>query len=80
MFTGLQPLITRLPTPNPYVNDRTFTLAKFQTFERHLQETEPGLLYRDLLPKAYIEFAAFLGLPEPPEGEVRNRCQLLGFT
>ncbi|KAG0649761.1 hypothetical protein D0Z07_3884 [Hyphodiscus hymeniophilus] len=65
MFAGLQPLLTQLSTPNPYINDRDYTLSKFGTFERHLQETQPTLLYRELLPQAYIQFASFLQLPEP---------------
>jgi 2-haloalkanoic acid dehalogenase type II len=69
MFTGLQPLLKQLPTPNPYINDRTYTLSQFTKFERHLQETQPTLLYRELLPKAYIDFAAHLNLPAPPQAD-----------
>jgi 2-haloalkanoic acid dehalogenase type II len=69
MFTGLQPLLKQLPTPNPYVNDRTYTLSHFTKFERHLQETQPKLLYRQLLAEAYIDFASFLELPVPAHSE-----------
>ena len=78
MFTGLTPLLRQLPTPNPYINDRTHTLTQFHNFERHLQETQPTLLYRELLPKAYIEFAAFLKLPEPPKEEADAFGQSIG--
>ena len=65
MFTGLKPLLVQLPTPNPYIHNRAYTVSKFQTFERHLQETQPTLLYRELLAQAYIQFASFLDLPSP---------------
>jgi 2-haloalkanoic acid dehalogenase type II len=78
MFTGLQPLLKRLPTPNPYINDRTYTLLHFQKFERHLQQTQPTLLYRELLPKAYILFAEYLKLPEPPRAEANAFGESIG--
>ena len=69
MFTGLLPLLKQLPTPNPYINDRTYALSQFAKFEQHLQETQPTLLYRELLPKAYIEFASFLEVPAPQQAD-----------
>jgi len=69
MFTGLLPLLRQLPTPNPYINDRTYTLTHFHNFERHLQETQPTLLYRQLLAQAYIDFASFLELSVPPQSD-----------
>lgn len=69
MFTGLQPLLKQLPTPNPYINDRTYTLLHFQRIERSLQETQPKLLYRELLAQAYLDFASFLALVLPPRSD-----------
>jgi FMN phosphatase YigB (HAD superfamily) len=69
MFNGLQPLLKQLPTPNPYIDHRTYTLTHFHNFERYLQETQPKLLYRELLAKAYIDFAAHLNLPPPPQSD-----------
>jgi len=69
MFTGLQPLLSQLPVPNPYINDRFYTLSQFQKHEQNYQETHPTLLYRKILPLAYTAFAASLNLPEPPQSE-----------
>ena len=69
MFTGLQPLLSRLPLPNPYIGDRSFTLAAFQTFEMSLQTSQPSLRYNKVLQLAYIAFAQSLNLPIPPTEE-----------
>lgn len=69
MFTGLLPLLERLPLPNPYINDRSYTLTAFRKHERHLQETQTSLRYNELLPKAYTAFALSLNLPAPPADE-----------
>ena len=71
MFTGLQPLLSRLPVPNPYINNKIHTLDAFQTFERHLQTTQPSLRYNELLPLAYTAFATSLNLPAPSKEEAQ---------
>jgi len=78
MFAGLQPLVSRLPTPNPYINDKFYTLSKFQTFEWEIQRTQPTLRYNELLPLAYKAFAASLSLPEPSEQEAHNFGSQIG--
>ncbi|RDW75033.1 haloacid dehalogenase-like hydrolase family protein [Coleophoma cylindrospora] len=65
MFTGLQPLLCQLPNPNPYINDRAYTLAAFQMYESYYETTQPNLLYRKILPLAYAAFAESLALPTP---------------
>ena len=72
MFTGLQPLLNRLPVPNPYVNDRKYTLEAFQTFERSLQKSNPTLRYDELLPQAYTSFATAINLPTPSQEEAHR--------
>lgn len=69
MFNGLQPLLRQLETPNPYISDRVYTLAAFQKYESHFETTRPDLLYRKLLPLAYVAFAEFLSLPTPSPEE-----------
>ncbi|RDW85800.1 haloacid dehalogenase-like hydrolase family protein [Coleophoma crateriformis] len=65
MFTGLQPLLCQLQTPNPYINDRVYTLAAFQKYESYYETTQPNLLYRKILPLAYAAFAESLALSTP---------------
>jgi 2-haloalkanoic acid dehalogenase type II len=72
MFAGLQPLLSRLPVPNSYVSNRTFTLAAFQKHEHDLQVSRPSLRYNELLPLAYKAFAQTLGLPVPFEEEASS--------
>jgi FMN phosphatase YigB (HAD superfamily) len=69
MYTGILPLLKQLPAPNAYLTNRTAALAAFQIHEHHLQTTQPTLLYRELLPKAYVAFAHSLSLPTPPAAE-----------
>lgn len=69
MFKGLQPLLSRIPTPNPFVNDRKHTLKVFQSFERELQSSNPTLRYNELLPLAYSAFAESINLPVPSREE-----------
>ncbi|RFU35966.1 hypothetical protein B7463_g306, partial [Scytalidium lignicola] len=78
MFSGLQTLLKRLPEPNPYIDDRKYTLAAFQKFESHLQVTQPNLQYKELLPLAYSAFASSLDLPQPSEEEARHFGTLAG--
>jgi len=78
MFAGLQPLLSRLPTPNPYVEDKFHTLSAFQAFEWDIQRTQPTLRYNELLPLAYKAFAASLSLPEPSEQEARDFGSQIG--
>jgi len=78
MFAGLQPLLSRLPTPNPYVGDKFHTLSTFQAFEWDIQRTQPTLRYNELLPLAYKAFAASLSLPEPSEQEARDFGSQIG--
>lgn len=78
MFAGLQPLLSRLPTPNPYINDREFTLKAFHKFEHELQTTQPTLRYNELLPLAYTSFAESLSLPSPPASEAAHFGTLIG--
>jgi 2-haloalkanoic acid dehalogenase type II len=72
MFAGLQPLLSRLPTPNPYIADKLYTIRAFHVFERDLQQSQPSLRYNELLPLAYKAFAASLSLPEPSEQEAHG--------
>jgi 2-haloalkanoic acid dehalogenase type II len=72
MFAGLQPLVSRLQAPNPWVNDKFHTLSAFQKFEWDIQRSQPSLRYNELLPLAYKAFAASLSLPEPSEQEVHD--------
>jgi FMN phosphatase YigB (HAD superfamily) len=72
LFTGLQPLLARLPVPNPYVNDQKYTLEAFQKFERSLQTSNPNLRYNELLPVAYKSFATSINLPAPSEKEANH--------
>lgn len=69
MFTGLQPLISRLPFGNPYAGNREYTLAHFQQYERELQASNPTLRYNELLTLAYKSFASSLQLPPASEEE-----------
>jgi 2-haloalkanoic acid dehalogenase type II len=69
MFAGLQPLLSRLPTPNPYINDSVYAVSAFLKFERELQVSRPSLRYNELLPLAYKAFAASLNLPSPSQDE-----------
>jgi hypothetical protein len=78
MFAGLQPLLSRLPTPNPYINDRKYTLEAFQRFEHELQTSQPKLCYNVLLPLAYSSFAESLSLPSPPASEAAHFGSLIG--
>ncbi|TAQ84172.1 hypothetical protein B7494_g7505 [Chlorociboria aeruginascens] len=78
MFSGLQPLLARLPTPNPYINDRTYTLSEFQKLESHFETTEPTLPYNLLLQKAYISFGTSLGLATPSESDARKFGDAIG--
>lgn len=78
VFSGLQPLLLRLPTPNPYINDQKHTIQSFQKFERELQTSRPSLRYNELLPIAYKEFATFISLPEPSDEEAQNFGSLIG--
>jgi len=71
MFTGLQPLLSRLPPSNPYSNNREKTLAEFGGFEHELQASQPSLRYNELLPLAYKAFAKSLGLDGPSEDEAK---------
>jgi 2-haloalkanoic acid dehalogenase type II len=78
MFAGLQPLLSRLPIPNPYVADKFHTLQAFQAFEWDIQRTQPSLRYNELLPLAYKAFAASLSLPEPSEQEALSFASQIG--
>jgi 2-haloalkanoic acid dehalogenase type II len=78
MFAGLEPLLARLPTPNPYINDKVHTLSAFQTFEWNFQRSQPTLRYNELLPLAYKAFAASLSLPEPSEAEAHEFGSQIG--
>lgn len=78
MFAGLQPLLSRLSTPNPYIGDKFHTLSIFQTFEWDIQRTQPSLRYNELLPLAYKAFASSLSLPEPSEQEARDFGSQIG--
>jgi len=78
MFSGLQPLLARLPVPNPYIKDRKYTLAAFQKFERELQTSHPRMRYNEILPLAYKSFAASLSLPAPSEEESKAFGGLIG--
>src|ERR1700712_3984717 len=78
MFAGLQPLLSRLPPNNPYINDRTFTLTAFQVFERELQKSQPSLRYNELLPLAYTAFATDINLPPPSKKEALHFGSLVG--
>jgi 2-haloalkanoic acid dehalogenase type II len=78
MFHGLQPLLTRLLLPNPYINDRRYTLTHFQRFEAQLQTSKPTLPYNQLLSLAYTAFAADLGLPPPSKEEANYFSTLIG--
>ena len=78
MFDGLQPLLSRLPTPNPYIGDRQYTLNAFQTFEGQLQRSQPALRYNVLLSLAYTAFAESLGLSPPPEEEATRFGSTIG--
>lgn len=72
MFTDLQPLLSRLPTPNPYINDGPYAVRAFHKIERELQTSRPTLRFNELLAVAYKAFAASLNLPEPSEEEARR--------
>jgi 2-haloalkanoic acid dehalogenase type II len=78
MFAGLQLLLSRLPTPNPYIKDKFHTLQAFQAFEWDIQRTQPSLRYNELLPLAYKAFAASLSLPEPSEEEALDFGSQIG--
>lgn len=78
MFAGLQPLLSRLPTPNLYINDKFHTLSAFQSFEWDIQRSQPSLRYNELLPLAYKAFAASLSLPEPSDQEARDFGSQIG--
>jgi 2-haloalkanoic acid dehalogenase type II len=78
MFTGLRPLLSHLPTPNPYINDKFHTLSAFQAFEWSIQRSRPTLRYNELLPLAYKAFAASLSLPEPSEQEADDFGSQIG--
>jgi 2-haloalkanoic acid dehalogenase type II len=78
MFAGLQPLLSRLQTPNPYIEDKFHTLSIFQAFEWDIQRTQPSLRYNELLPLAYKAFASSLSLPEPSEQEAREFGSQIG--
>ncbi|KAF7951577.1 hypothetical protein EAE96_006881 [Botrytis aclada] len=68
LFTGLQPLLTRLPSPpkSSHLTPRASTLHAFQTHEHHLQKTHPTLPYPSILHLAYLSFAQSLSLAPPP--------------
>lgn len=78
MFAGLQPLLRRLPTPNPYINDQKFTLAAFQEFEWQLQTAHPTLRYNELLPLAYTAFAKSVNLSPPSKSEAHHFGSSIG--
>lgn len=78
MFAGLQPLLSRLPTPNPYINDGVYAVRSFHKLERELQRSRPSLRFNELLAVAYKTFAASLSLPEPSEEEARHFGSLVG--
>jgi 2-haloalkanoic acid dehalogenase type II len=78
MFNGLQPLLSRLPTPNPYINDRKHTLKAFQKLEGQFQRSHPTLRYNELLPLAYTSFAESLDLPTPPKEEATHFGSQIG--
>src|SRR3954452_3977897 len=78
MFKGLQPILGRLPTPNPYISDRKATLKAFQKFERELQTSHPTLRYNELLPLAYIAFAESHNLPTPKKSEAADFGSQIG--
>jgi len=71
MFTGLHPLLSRLPPGNPYQNNRKYTLSQFSEFERELQASQPSLRYNELLAVAYKAFAASINLPPPSDTEAQ---------
>jgi len=78
MFTGLQPLLSLLPSPNPYINNKFYTVSIFQAFEWDIQRTQPSLRYNELLSLAYKAFAASLSLPEPSEQEAQDFSSKIG--
>jgi 2-haloalkanoic acid dehalogenase type II len=78
MFTSLQPLLSRLPTPNPYISDGVYAVRAFHKLERELQTSRPSLRFNELLAVAYKSFAASLNLPEPSEEEARHFGSLVG--
>ncbi|CCD52286.1 hypothetical protein ACHAO1_002489 [Botrytis cinerea] len=69
LFTGLHPLLSRLPEPlkSHTLNSRASTLQTFQTHEHHLQKTHPTLPYPSILHLAYLSFAQSLPLTPPPD-------------
>lgn len=69
LFSYLQPLLSRLPVPNPYINDKKHTIAMFQRLEREVEISQPTLRYNKVLPEVYKALARFLELPEPSEEE-----------
>ncbi|TGO47159.1 hypothetical protein BOTNAR_0540g00050 [Botryotinia narcissicola] len=68
LFTGLHPLLSRLPEPlkSNYFDSRASTLQAFQTHEHQLQRTHPTLLYPSILHLAYLSYAQSLPLTPPP--------------
>lgn len=78
MFAGLQPLLSRVPTPNLYINDKFHTLSAFQAFEWSIQHSQPTLRYNELLPLAYKAFAVSLSLPEPSDQEAHEFSSQIG--
>lgn len=65
IFNALQPPLRQLEKPNLYINDSVCTLAAFQKYKLHFEETQPRLLYRKILQLAYAAFAESLSLPTP---------------
>lgn len=78
VFSALQPLLSRLPTPNPYVNDLNYTIQSFQKFERELQTSRPSLRYNELLTLAYKAFATSINFPEPSDVEAQHFSSQIG--
>ena len=78
MFAGLQPLLSRLPTPNPFANDKVHALAAFQNLEHDIQVSQPSLRYNELLTLAYKAFAKSLSLPEPSDEEAKSFGSQIG--
>lgn len=78
MFEGLRPLLSRLPDPSPYLNDRKGTLEALQSFESKLQKSRPTLLYKELLSIAYTNFAESLDLPKPSQEEAKEFGSRIG--
>ncbi|TEY74227.1 hypothetical protein BOTCAL_0075g00040 [Botryotinia calthae] len=68
LFTGLQPLLSRLPEPlkSNTLNSRASTLQTLQTHEHHLQKTHPTLPYPSILhPPSCLPILRAITPPDP---------------